>query len=434
MTWRIGRARGSYAESGGAGLSGRGGETSGGMNAPRARPRAAIFSASKMDAQALRSLFFVLAMLTVAWWVLVLPSPAATPEADASPREGAQPGRGTAAGPRARADGACVHVPKDVYMLWDKGFENAPAWEQTCLWTWQHHNPDWTVHAMNMSVAMERADVFRWIPEDKWPRIGIVAKADILRVLILARYGGVWADSSVACNAPLTGGAIMEWLAARGGDVLQFRRDDIGALRRGESQKHRKPRKRHAPWPHWISSWLIVAPGPGLAAGAAAADGDHRCSYVLWRWREELRAHWAEQDPATNKYFWLNIMESRLAAEDPRFAAAVSADTLPSADPVHCMKTWADGRRLFVNEDGRTVNETVAAAVPLFKRCNMEAIVALYRAGCAPDCFESRGDRERTKQKGRLWEPVDPAERAAAEAAGLRLCLSNGKLGAEACM
>ena len=290
MTWRIGRARGSYAESGGAGLSGRGGETIGGMNAPRARPRAAIFSASKMDAQALRSLFFVLAMLTVAWWVLVLPSPAATPEADASPREGAQPGRGTAAGPRARADGACVHVPKDVYMLWDKGFENAPAWEQTCLWTWQHHNPDWTVHAMNMSVAMERADVFRWIPEEKWNNIKHKhVWADIIRVLILARYGGVWADASVACNAPLTGGVIMERLAARGGDVLQFRRDD--------------PQARRSPLSYWIASWFIVAPGPGLAAGAAAADSDLRCSYAMWRWREEVKVFSAEQDPKTYPWY-----------------------------------------------------------------------------------------------------------------------------------
>ena len=86
-----------------------------------------------------------------------------------------------------------------------------------------------------------------------------------------------------------------------------------------------------------------------------------------------------------------------------------------------------------MNEDGRTINDTVAASTPVFKRCNMEAVSALYRARCAPDCFESSGDRNRTNVRGRLWEPVDPAERAAAEAAGLRLCVSNGKLGAEAC-
>ena len=408
MTWRIGRARGSYAESGGAGLSGRGGETIGGMNAPRARPRAAIFSASKMDAQALRSLFFVLAMLTVAWWILVLPSPAATPEADASPREGAQPGRGTAAGPRARADGACVHVPKDVYMLWDKGFENAPAWEQTCLWTWQHHNPDWTVHAMNMSVAMERADVFRWISEEKWKKIRMPAKSDILRVSILARYGGVWADASVACNAPLTGGVIMERLAARGGDVLQFRRDD--------------PQARRSPLSYWIASWFIAAPGPGLAAGAAA-DSDLRCSYTMWRLREEVRAFWAEQNPTNYEYYWMHHMEARLIDEDERFAAAVSADTLPSADPSHCTKTWADGRRLFVNEDGRTINETVVAATPVFKRCNVDGVSALYRSACAPDCFESTGNRGSTLKGAR---EVSQAEIDEAAAAGLRLCIETG--------
>ena len=186
--------------------------------------------------------------------------------------------------------GACVHVPKDIYMLWDKGFEHAPDWERTCLWTWQHHNPDWTVHAMNMSVAMERADVFRWISEEKWNNIKHKhVWADIIRVLILARYGGVWADASVACNAPLTGGVIMERLAARGGDVLQFRRDD--------------PQARRSPLSYWIASWFIAAPGPGLAAGAVAADSDLRCSYAMWRWREEVKVFSAEQDPKTYPWY-----------------------------------------------------------------------------------------------------------------------------------
>ena len=40
----------------------------------------------------------------------------------------------TSSGPEMDADddddagggGACVHVPKDIYMLWDEGFEHAP--------------------------------------------------------------------------------------------------------------------------------------------------------------------------------------------------------------------------------------------------------------------------------------------------------------------
>ena len=113
-------------------------------------------------------------------------------------------------------------------------------------------------------------------------------------------------------------------------------------------------------------------------------------------------------------------MEARLIDEDERFAAAVSADTLPSADPSHCTKTWADGRRLFVNEDGRTINETVVAATPVFKRCDMAGVFALYRSACAPDCFESKGERGVTT-KG--VKEVSQAEIDEAAAAGLRLCI-----------
>ena len=82
-----------------------------------------------------------------------------------------------------------------------------------------------------------------------------------------------------------------------------------------------------------------------------------------------------------------------------------------------------------MNEDGRTINETVAASMPVFKRCNMEAVSALYRARCAPDCFESSGDRKKTDGVVGDRDAVDPAEREAAEAAGLRLCLSNTEPG-----
>ena len=110
--------------------------------------------------------------------------------------------------------------------------------------------------------------------------------------------------------------------------------------------------------------------------------------------------------------------------EDERFAAAVSADTLPSADPSHCSKTWADGRRLFVNEDGRTINETVAAATPVFKRCNREAVSALYRSSCAPDCFEKTMERPKTSGfRSTATTPVSQEEIDEAAAAGLRLCV-----------
>ena len=72
-----------------------------------------------------------------------------------------------------------------------------------------------------------------------------------------------------------------------------------------------------------------------------------------------------------------------------------------------------------MNEDGRTINETVVAATPVFKRCNVDGVSALYRSACAPDCFESKGERADT-----LWgiKKVSQAEIDEAAAAGLRLC------------
>ena len=56
-------------------------------------------------------------------------------------------------------------------------------------------------------------------------------------------------------------------------------------------------------------------------------------------------------------------MEAQLLREDERFAATVRADTLPSADPIHCKWKAEDAPRL-------------APAQPVFKRCNQKAVEA----------------------------------------------------------
>ena len=83
-----------------------------------------------------------------------------------------------------------------------------------------------------------------------------------------------------------------------------------------------------------------------------------------------------------------------------------------------------------MNEDGRTINETVAAATPVFKRCDMAGVFALYRSACAPDCFESKGERGVTT-KG--VKEVSQAEIDEAAAAGLRLCMVSSYVGWPQC-
>ena len=100
----------------------------------------------------------------------------------------------------------CEHVPRDIYMLWASGWDTAGEWERLVLWTWKYFNPNYTVHELDMEEAERlafRGERSRWIDDDIWENLAIQAQSDILRVHILARYGGVWVDASLACNAPL---------------------------------------------------------------------------------------------------------------------------------------------------------------------------------------------------------------------------------------
>jgi hypothetical protein len=75
-------------------------------------------------------------------------------------------------------------VPKHIYMLWDKGWHAAPEYEKACLRSWQFYNPEYTVHAINMSEAEELAQVELNIPAQVYTSLTIQSKSDIIRALI----------------------------------------------------------------------------------------------------------------------------------------------------------------------------------------------------------------------------------------------------------
>lgn len=103
-------------------------------------------------------------------------------------------------------------IPKTIWMMWDKGFERAPQFVRRARDSWQAYNPDWEVKALNMSETITLTGVLDpkseyYVPWDRFKRMGIQHKADVLRVTLLAKYGGLWVDASLQANKPLS-----EWM------------------------------------------------------------------------------------------------------------------------------------------------------------------------------------------------------------------------------
>lgn len=94
---------------------------------------------------------------------------------------------------------------KIIWMYWAQGWDNAPELVQQCRQSWETMNVDYDVLALDerslsdyialSSVIKSRSD------------ISMATLSDIIRLELLLKYGGVWADATLMCCKPLN-----EWL------------------------------------------------------------------------------------------------------------------------------------------------------------------------------------------------------------------------------
>lgn len=95
-----------------------------------------------------------------------------------------------------------IEIPKTIWMLWLQGIDNAPDVVQKCYLSWQRHNPDWVINMLDEDTMRQFVDIEMIIKKN---RNGINNQhiADILRINLLNKYGGVWVDSTCFCCQPL---------------------------------------------------------------------------------------------------------------------------------------------------------------------------------------------------------------------------------------
>jgi hypothetical protein len=90
--------------------------------------------------------------------------------------------------------------PKTIWFLWLQGLANAPLVVRQCYESWIKHNPGWNVILLDEKNISDHISI-------KSGDITPQAFSDILRINLLAKYGGVWVDATCFCNKPLN-----EWL------------------------------------------------------------------------------------------------------------------------------------------------------------------------------------------------------------------------------
>jgi hypothetical protein len=104
-------------------------------------------------------------------------------------------------------------LPK-IWMMWASEWENAPLICQLCAMSWEKNNPDFEV------VKLDENSVKEWLPElfapdsdDIWLTardpdgsytVSLVKQTDYIRLKLLEKYGGVWADATLMATGSLS--------------------------------------------------------------------------------------------------------------------------------------------------------------------------------------------------------------------------------------
>ena len=90
---------------------------------------------------------------------------------------------------------------KIIWMYWEQGEENLKdKYNKMCIYGWRKLNPDWEVRVLDKNT------VIKYIPEIvNYNHLTVQSRADVIRIKLLNKYGGVWADASTLPLKRLTG-------------------------------------------------------------------------------------------------------------------------------------------------------------------------------------------------------------------------------------
>jgi hypothetical protein len=190
--------------------------------------------------------------------------------------------------------------PRRIFTLWLQGEEQAPPLVRACLGSIR-------AHSGAEVIVLDGNTVFDWIDLpasvvklSKTGKMKAAHFADICRVELLYRYGGVWMDATDYLDAPLP-----EWL--------------------------------------WEADFFVYQGGDALSG---AYGGIQNCfiraakgAYLLKVWREAIQSYWAAETSAVD-YFVHQLLFSQAVGGNPRAAALYAEMPVLVQDPTHIL--WYD--------------------------------------------------------------------------------------------
>lgn len=152
---------------------------------------------------------------------------------------------------------AVPEIPKTIWIMWLQGLDKAPYIVRKCYASWKELNPNWNIVFLDENNVSDYVDLQTILTKSN--NMQIQAMADLIRLNLLAKYGGVWVDATCFCRVPLD-----TWLE-------KYATSGFFAFSAS------KPNKV-------MDTWFL----------ASSIDG-----YLISRWRDEAVLYWNSSDKLT---------------------------------------------------------------------------------------------------------------------------------------
>ena len=161
---------------------------------------------------------------------------------------------------------------KTIWLLWLQGWDKAPWVVQKVCESWKTLNPGWNVELVDEKNLKKYVDI-PYINNINTP----AAKSDAIRLSLLEKHGGVWADASMLCMVPLD-----EWvydaLEPAGFWMYHGREECMGP-----------------------ASWFIVSTNK---------------SSIIKKWKEYCDKYWSNGRRTADEYAWMDTLFAKLLSEN----------------------------------------------------------------------------------------------------------------------
>lgn len=247
-------------------------------------------------------------------------------------------------------------MPRVIWFLWFQGLDNAPYVVRKCHESWVAQNPGWELICLDDASlqGVASADYYA----GNFATLSRQHRADLLRLDLLSRHGGVWADATCFCMQPLD-----RWLPPN---------LDSGFFAFSRPHPHRI-----------ISSWFLAAEPQNIlvwrlfefmfgywGSHPFRSERQHLSSRALnrcLRMSPHTRAWWfstvLKDWLAISPYYALHFAFENLIREDPECARAWERTPEVSAVPPHRLRRAG----LLAPASVATRSEIDRRVVPIYK-------------------------------------------------------------------